>query len=116
TYVNFFNAYEVCRQEKSFIAVPQNHEELEMFRDVIIPYKLNNSVIKVRYGRKIVNHGGFWAGLKSWGRTTFAIDGTNSIFKVDTSRNSQENNCQAMYYETILNFKDGYVGVSGKII
>uniref|UniRef100_A0A914R5H3 Uncharacterized protein n=1 Tax=Panagrolaimus davidi TaxID=227884 RepID=A0A914R5H3_9BILA len=107
-YVDFFEAYEVCRHEKSFIAVPQNRNELEMFRDVIIPYNLTNSVIRVRYGKRIVNHGGFWGGLKSWGRITFAIDGTNSSFTVDTSPNSRENNCQAMYYKTVFNFKDDY--------
>uniref|UniRef100_A0A914QUA8 C-type lectin domain-containing protein n=1 Tax=Panagrolaimus davidi TaxID=227884 RepID=A0A914QUA8_9BILA len=107
TNVDFFEAYEVCRQEKSFIAVPQNHEELEMFRDVIIPYDLRNFIKKDQNG---VSHGGFWVGIKSLGQTTFAIDGTNSIFTVDTS--SQENNCQAMYYETAFNQISPYGGVT----
>uniref|UniRef100_A0AC35GAD2 C-type lectin domain-containing protein n=1 Tax=Panagrolaimus sp. PS1159 TaxID=55785 RepID=A0AC35GAD2_9BILA len=116
-YVDFFDAYEICRGEKSFIAVPQNHEELEMFRDVIIPYDLKNVLWKDQDG---VNHDGFWVGIKSWGTTTFAIDGTNSIFVVDTASSSQENDCQAMYYVTAFNqisIHGGvtdYSGLSGK--
>uniref|UniRef100_A0A914QSW4 C-type lectin domain-containing protein n=1 Tax=Panagrolaimus davidi TaxID=227884 RepID=A0A914QSW4_9BILA len=113
TYATFFKAYDVCHQEKSFIAVPQNgEEELEMFRDVIIPYNLQNELSRDDNG---VNHAGFWVWLKSWGQTTFAIDGSHSTIIVDTSPDSQENNCQAMFYETAFNQRDNNGGVTDYI-
>uniref|UniRef100_A0AC35ER64 C-type lectin domain-containing protein n=1 Tax=Panagrolaimus sp. PS1159 TaxID=55785 RepID=A0AC35ER64_9BILA len=70
--VNFLQAHSTCNSEGSFIATAQNGDELDMIRNVIIPYIVENISEK-----KL-----FWAGLKSEYRTTYAMDGTNPLFNV----------------------------------
>uniref|UniRef100_A0A914PBJ5 C-type lectin domain-containing protein n=1 Tax=Panagrolaimus davidi TaxID=227884 RepID=A0A914PBJ5_9BILA len=101
-YANFFEAYEVCRQEKSFIAVPQNYNELQMFRGIIRPYNLDNQVMGAT--------GGFWSGTKQWGRFTFSIDGTNSEFNIKNVDDPTENKCIVEYYKNIAFKGDVFSG------
>uniref|UniRef100_A0AC35FJW8 C-type lectin domain-containing protein n=1 Tax=Panagrolaimus sp. PS1159 TaxID=55785 RepID=A0AC35FJW8_9BILA len=70
--VNFLQAHSTCNSEGSFIATAQNDDELDMIRNIIVPYNLPDEIIG---GIK-----GFWVGLKSFGEVTFSMDGTKPIF------------------------------------
>uniref|UniRef100_A0A914PNH4 C-type lectin domain-containing protein n=1 Tax=Panagrolaimus davidi TaxID=227884 RepID=A0A914PNH4_9BILA len=66
-----------CPNHGSFIATAQNDEELDMIRNIIVPYNLPDEIF--------VGEKGFWVGLKSFGRITFSMDGTKPIFGADAN-------------------------------
>uniref|UniRef100_A0A914NZN2 C-type lectin domain-containing protein n=1 Tax=Panagrolaimus davidi TaxID=227884 RepID=A0A914NZN2_9BILA len=91
--MDYLQAHSTCNSEGSFIATAQNGEELEMLRNVIIPYIVENISEK-----KL-----FWAGLKSEYRTTYAMDGTNPIFNV-TDGNPGDKYCVAFNHFDFCEF------------
>uniref|UniRef100_A0A914Z495 Uncharacterized protein n=1 Tax=Panagrolaimus superbus TaxID=310955 RepID=A0A914Z495_9BILA len=67
----FLQAHAKCNSEDSFIATAQNRYELKLLRNVIVPLNIENDM---------GNIGGFWAGIKTEGRTTYSMDGTKPMF------------------------------------
>uniref|UniRef100_A0A914Z3Y1 C-type lectin domain-containing protein n=1 Tax=Panagrolaimus superbus TaxID=310955 RepID=A0A914Z3Y1_9BILA len=95
----FLQAHAKCNSEDSFIATAQNIYELKLLRNVIVPLKITNNLRSI---------GGFWGGLKSEGRTTYSMDGTNPIFSVNTDDNKKK--CGAFTYRNFGH--DELVGVA----
>uniref|UniRef100_A0A914PM26 C-type lectin domain-containing protein n=1 Tax=Panagrolaimus davidi TaxID=227884 RepID=A0A914PM26_9BILA len=97
-FVNFFQAHKQCKKEGAFIATAQNEWEVEMLRNVIVPYNLQSLIIDDIYG--------FWVGLKSEGHETFSMDGTKPMITVGNGATA-ENFCQALSYKNFIDKTDG---------